>query len=159
MNMPILKIPFLATAALCLTMAVSAQAADNGNQIHLATNQAKETLAKKILHIQDFKKGDLSIQFRYVNKRLEHMRLMNTGKESMEVNVLNEHYILGPGDSLLLDPPSVKYLKIHHRPHSIHDSTVSKMMKDRFGTHTRFTLPENSNGNVDKSVTKPSAVQ
>lgn len=97
---------------------------------------------------QDFQHGDLSVQFRYLNGKISGLRLMNTGKKNVDVKILKETYVLGGGDYVIINPPNVGHLVIHHQLHSPLNTGASKMLPNRFGKAETYGMPKDMHDTV-----------
>lgn len=91
---------------------------------------------------QDFQHGDLSVQFRYLNGKIFGLRLMNMGKKNIDVKILHETYVLGGGDYVIINPPNVGHLVIHHKLHFLLNTGASKMLPNRFGKAETYGMPK-----------------
>jgi len=100
--------------------------------------------------VQNFQNGELSVQFRYENGKLIGLRFLNVGKSPMQVMLLNETYVLGPNDYMVLNPPSVENLHIFHAPYLTPFTTVDFLLPNRFNKYELYVLPKN----LDSTVTK-----
>ncbi len=100
------------------------------------------------LHVQYFKKGDLSIQLRYdADNKLVGISFKNTGKKAMDIRVLSRKYVLGANDEVVIDPPNIDYVRIVHQQHINTDlNTIAEsILKQRFGSSTLLKMPPKHN--------------
>lgn len=123
-------------------------------------NQKQEFAGTSDLAVQEFDTDVLNVQFRYKDGKLFAMRLLNKSKIDVQINILHEDYLLGPNDYVIIDPPKLKHLVIHHYPATAYRSSTDRLLSTRFGKHHIFGLPENMKDNITtKSVQKDDANQ
>lgn len=100
------------------------------------------------LHVQYFRRGDLSIQLRYdADNKLVGISFKNVGTRPMEIKVLSHQYVLGASDEVVIDPPKVDYIRIMHQQQTdVNLQTVAdNVLKQRFGSKTLLKLPPQHN--------------
>lgn len=93
--------------------------------------------------IQDFNSDNLGVQFRYDGGKLIGIRLMNNGSTDMMVSALNTHYILGPNDYVVLNPPNLTSLQIFHSPYLEPLTTTEMMFPGRWSKQEVYLIPKN----------------
>lgn len=136
----------LSSIALC-----TAYAAEAVNTTKKAESTGTLISTKHDKVVQNFKNDKLDVQFRYIKGKLSSVKLLNTSKIPLQVNILHEDYLLGPNDYVVIDPPNIKHLIVHHYPVKIAKTTVGRMLPSRFGKHKIYNLPNKLH---DSSTTK-----
>lgn len=122
---------------------------------HAQTAQTKAAVESN-LHVQNFKHGVLKVQFRYVNKELEQIQFTNDGNESIVLKVLHTNYILGKGDSIMMNPPSADHIAVEFQTHHAQkgSSTIDKVLGGRFTHRHLYELPKQLDHEITKSDEK-----
>jgi hypothetical protein len=93
------------------------------------------------LQVQNYKGKGLDIEFRYVKGKLKNMRVMNTTKYTIKVDILDNRYILGPGDYVVIDPPSVDLIQVRQSKLFGDATAVDNLFPERFTYYITFKLP------------------
>lgn len=114
------------------------------------TSTAPTATITETRFVQNFQNDELSVQFRYDDGKLMGLRFLNTGKYPVQVKLLNETYILGPNDYVVLNPPNTENLRIYHAPYLTPLSTVEFLLPNRFGKDELYGMPIN----IDNMTTK-----
>lgn len=138
------------SASIAVTNA-STPSAKSSAKVETTPTAASANLSQSKI-TQDFQNDDLSVQFRYVDGKIIGLRLKNTGTQDMKVTISNTNYILGPNDSVVINPPNVTSMHIFHGPASTPVSSIEEIFPNRFSKHEIYIIPKDiSDQLVNKS--------
>ncbi len=146
-----------AISSVALATAFAANGADNAKnsadasaspQYITVKNSKGDKLPDRM--VQEFKQEKLNVQFRYVKGKLAGIRLLNTSKAPLEVNLQGHNYLLGANDYVVVNPPSVETINISHKPAAF-KTTIGHLLPNRFNQHHFYQL---SAKNTDNRVTQ-----
>jgi len=138
----------LSSIALCTSYAAAAPGTNNTD----ADNVIISTKHDRV--VQEFKHDQVDVSFLYMKGKLFGLKLLNTGKEALHIEVLHKTYLIGPKDFVVIDLPNVKNLVLHHHPATTFKTTVGKALSQRFGSHHVYNLPDKTQ-EQENAATKP----
>jgi len=102
------------------------------------------------LHVQNFQENELHTQFRYVNGLLTYIQFKNMGNKPIEIHIFGNNYVLGANDSVVINPPKVRYIVFTHELYPLMKTWVSSVFPERYAHEHIYRLPHSGDNVVSK---------